>query len=93
MVAEHRKTVQYKSTDMVMQENEFVNICQKIVSTEVIKLVELVLVQENKVGKQLTEMGYNVVKFAPVGDCPKSVTITEVDIGIIRYMKYFLVCV
>ena len=87
VVTEHRKTILYKSTDMVMRENEFVNICLKIVSPEVTRLVELALVQENKVGKQSTELGYSVVKFAPVGDFRKAVAITEVDIGIVRYRK------
>lgn len=92
VISEHKKTVQYKSTDMVMKEEEFVNICKKVVTTDVVKLVEITLIQENRVGKVSTDTEHSVVKFAPPGDCRKPVTITEVDIGIVRYMAYSFTC-
>lgn len=77
-------TVQYTSTDMVMKEEDFVNISLKVVSAEVLSLVEISLANESKIQKQQTEMGYCIVKFAPSGDNLRPASISEVDVGIVR---------
>ena len=83
VVAEHKKTIVYTSTDMVMKHGDFVDLCQSVVDTNIVPVIEHALFQEKKMARVSSEDGYDVVKFVSVGHRGE-ITVSELDIGIVR---------
>ena len=81
MVTEHQKTVEFQSTDRVLKYSSFVELCKAAVGVDNVSVVEMWLLKENRIVKASTTQGnQEIVKF-----CTKGETITETDIGILRY--------
>ena len=74
--------MEYQSTDRVMKYRNFVDLCKKVVGAEpdTMSVVELWLLKEKMIVKAKQEK-QEIVKF-----CQKGETLTETDVGILRYV-------
>lgn len=83
VLIEQQKTVEYQSTDRVMKHSTFVDLCKKVVGTEpdTVSVVELWLLKEKMI-VNVKQENQEIVKF-----CQKGETLTETDVGILRYTQ------
>ena len=84
VIAEHQKTVEFQSTDRVIKHSSFVDLCTTVVGVDNVSVVEMWLLKENRIVKATTtaQGEQEIVKFCTKGD-----TITETDVGILRYIS------
>lgn len=83
MVSVHQKTVVFRATDRIVKHSSFVDLCASAVGLSNAAVVEIWLLKEHRIVKTAAaSLGRQevVVKF-----CTKGETITETDVGILRY--------
>ena len=82
-MVDHRSSLLYKSTDSVMTYSTFEALCLKSSSRESVPvLVQQLLAAGHLAKTPGEEQGYEVVKLSCTRD--KRLTVSEVDIGIVR---------
>ncbi len=80
-----QKSVLYKSTDTIMRLSDFEKLCLGVVSREGVPILTCQLLRDGKMARRETESGYEVVKLCLAKE--RGLTVTDVDIGIIRCVK------
>lgn len=85
MLDKIQKTVLYRSTDSVMKSSDFEKLCLEVVSKDSAAVVKWQLLRDRKLAKKETEFGYEVVKLCLAKD--KGPGVTDVDVGIVRYVE------
>ena len=90
-MSKHQGTVLYESTDNLLRSAEFEKLCSGVMSTEMVPVVTQQLINSSQLAKtQKTEFGCEVIKLSPVK--AKGLKVTDVDVGIIRYVLGSGVC-
>ncbi len=84
VMADHRSSVLYKSTDSVMTYTAFETLCLKICSREAVPVVMQQLRASGFLARRRGEedQDYDVIKLS--SNKERSLSVAEVDIGIVR---------
>lgn len=83
MMDTHQKTVLYKSTDNIMKYNDFASLCSRY-DAALTPVLAQQLLRNGQLARATAEAGYEVVKLSPVRD--KGLKVTDMDMGILRYV-------
>ena len=85
VMAEHESTVLYKSTDNVMKCGTFEKLCMKVVPREMVPVLSQQLLYTGQLARAHTEHGHEVIKLSTTLE--RGLTVTDLDIGIVRFIR------